>query len=203
MSSVRVACALLCSIAAIGCGGRGVAGTSLGPLPAAAMCAATPVAATEVNSVASAGETNDTTCASVVHVLTWKRAAAKAACASPLDCTPACVACPDGKHHALAAWCDHGSCATADDVACMVAGSSLESCGFPSSVGTCPYKGVEHLPGDQWTDGCLSCSCGVPGSKSQGVLCFSMTACADGSADAMDADATDTDATDAAIASER
>jgi hypothetical protein len=63
---------------------------------------------------------------------------------------------------------------------------TLSSVACRSSPGTCPYKGVEHQPGDQWTDGCLSCSCGVPGSKSQGVLCL-MTACADGSTDAADA----------------
>jgi hypothetical protein len=173
MSSLRVACAVLLSIAAIGCGGGDVAGTSLGPLPAAAMCATAPVAETEANSVASVGETNDTTCASVVHVFTWRMDAAKVACASPLDCTPVCVACPDGKHHALAAWCDQGVCASSADVACMVAGSSLESCGFPSSAGTCPDAGVEAC-----ADGSVD------------------AADADGSADATDADGS-ADATDA------
>jgi hypothetical protein len=99
-----------------------------GGLPPAAMCTSTPVTATEANSVASLGENIDTTCASVVGIFAWKMHATGSACTSPLDCSPVCCPCPNGTQHTLAAWCDHGQCATGDRVSCMVLGSPLKSC---------------------------------------------------------------------------
>jgi hypothetical protein len=87
------------------------------------MCADAPVAATEASSVAEVSENVDTTCASVVDFYTWKMGATGSACSAPLDCTPVCCPCPDGTHHALAGWCDHGQCAAPADVACMIAGT--------------------------------------------------------------------------------
>ena len=86
------------------------------------------MAATEASSVDSISENVDTTCASVVGYLAWKSGAAGDACTTPLDCSPVCVPCPNGTHHTLASWCDHGVCAAPDDVACMVAGTPLKSC---------------------------------------------------------------------------
>ena len=55
-----------------------------------------------------------------------------------------------------------------------------------TSPGECTYKGKMVAPESQVVDGCLSCSCGVPGSKSQGLLCLPLAGCVDGGADGSD-----------------
>src|SRR4029079_17015754 len=99
------------------------------PLPSAAMCTGPDQTATEANSVASVSENVDTTCASVVGFEHWKMGATGSACTDPLDCSPACCPCPNGTHHTLAAWCNQGQCAAPADVACMIEGTPLASCG--------------------------------------------------------------------------
>jgi hypothetical protein len=54
------------------------------------------------------------------------------------------------------------------------------ACG-PSS--DCTYKGKKYAPESMWLDACLACSCGVPGSKSQGVMCLPIQSCTDGGED--------------------
>lgn len=61
----------------------------------------------------------------------------------------------------------------------LLMGLPALGCGSPS--GACLYKGASHPPETGWTDGCLSCSCGVPGSKSAGVLCVATLCGPDGS----------------------
>jgi hypothetical protein len=97
-------------------------------LPLAATCTGPAEMATEANSVASISENVDATCASVQGFETWKMGATGSACTDPLDCTPVCCPCPNGTHHTLAAWCNQGQCAAAADVACMIAGTTLNSC---------------------------------------------------------------------------
>ena len=117
-------------------GAAGSAGAGGFAAPPAAVCTSTPVAATEANSVDSLGEDVDATCASVAGILNWKLEPAGSNCTSPLDCSPVCSPCPNGKQHALTAWCDHGQCATADRVSCMVLGTPLKSCGTPGTGGS-------------------------------------------------------------------
>jgi hypothetical protein len=99
------------------------------PLPPAALCTGAAETATEANSVASISENVDTTCASVVGSEHWKMGATGSPCTGPLDCTPVCCPCPNGTHHTLATWCNQGQCAAAADVACMIEGTPLASCG--------------------------------------------------------------------------
>jgi hypothetical protein len=87
------------------------------------MCAGAAETATESDSVASISENVDTTCASVVSYTTWKNGAVGSSCVQPLDCTPVCCPCPNGTHHTLAGWCNHGQCAAPGEVACMVQGT--------------------------------------------------------------------------------
>ena len=109
--------------------GAGCSGTSSGgPLPPAATCDATPVSATAPNSVTSISENVDSTCASVVGKAPWKAGAPGAPCADGLDCAPVCVPCKNGTHHTLATWCNNGVCETPGHVACMVLGTTLQSC---------------------------------------------------------------------------
>jgi hypothetical protein len=98
-------------------------------LPPAATCTGPALQATETNSVISVSEVVDITCASVVGYAEWRSGAGGAACASPLDCAPTCVPCPTGSRHTLASWCNHGVCASSDDVACAILGTPLKSCG--------------------------------------------------------------------------
>jgi len=101
-------------------------------LPPAATCTGAPVAATESQSIDSISENVDSTCASVVGYLPWKTFVAGDACTTPTDCSPVCVPCPNGTYHTLASWCDHGKCAAAGDVACVIAGTpGLKSCASP------------------------------------------------------------------------
>jgi uncharacterized protein DUF1566 len=116
-------------------GAAGSAGAGGTTAPPAATCTSTPVAATEANSVDSLGEDVDATCASVAGILDWRMKAAGSSCTSPLDCSPVCSPCPNGSQHALTAWCDHGQCATADRVSCMVLGTPLKSCGSVAGTG--------------------------------------------------------------------
>jgi hypothetical protein len=98
-------------------------------VPPAATCTGTPVAATEAQSVDSVSEDVDATCESVAGFIDWKMGATGSACTGPSDCAPVCVPCPNGTHHSLASWCNHGDCAAPADVACMIAGTpSLASC---------------------------------------------------------------------------
>jgi hypothetical protein len=133
---VRVACAILLFAS---CGkSNGLQPSDDGggkTVPPAATCAGSPVTAMEANSVDSISENVDTTCVSVVGYLPWKSGAAGDACTSPTDCAPVCVPCPSGAKHTLASWCDHGHCAAAGDVACMVLGSPLKSCGTAGGTG--------------------------------------------------------------------
>jgi hypothetical protein len=113
-------------------GGGGGAGGAGGSLPPAATCAGAPVMATEAKSVDSISENVDQTCASVAGDVPWKMGATGSACTTPNDCSPVCVPCPNGTHHSLATWCDHGTCAAPGDVACMVLGTpGLASCSSP------------------------------------------------------------------------
>jgi hypothetical protein len=109
-------------------------GKSNGLLPAveaplAATCTGQVLTATENSSVDSISENVDKTCVSVVDAVNWQYAVTGAACKTPADCTPVCVPCPNGTHHSLASWCNHGKCAAPAEVACMVAGTpGLASC---------------------------------------------------------------------------
>jgi hypothetical protein len=58
----------------------------------------------------------------------------------------------------------------------------LAACNSTPS-GECTYKGMKVAPESQVVDGCLVCNCGVPGSKSQGLMCFPLMGCVDGGAD--------------------
>jgi hypothetical protein len=101
-------------------------------VPPAATCTGAPEMPTEANSVDSISENVDATCAAVAGYLPWKSGATGSACTDPVDCSPVCVPCPNGTHHTLASWCNHGACAAPGDVACMVAGTpSLKSCSSP------------------------------------------------------------------------
>jgi hypothetical protein len=51
-----------------------------------------------------------------------------------------------------------------------------------SSSGDCTYKGKKVSVGESVVDGCVMCSCGVPGSKSQGLTCLPIVGC-DGGTD--------------------
>jgi hypothetical protein len=113
------------SIALVACGSTTPGSSDGGSLPAAATCSGAGIQVTEARSVTSLGENVDTTCASVVGFMTWKMGAAGSACVTPSDCTPVCCPCPNGTHHSLTAWCDHGLCATPDEVACVVKGTAL------------------------------------------------------------------------------
>jgi hypothetical protein len=92
-------------------------------LPPAATCMGMPILDMEAKSVDSISENVDSTCASVMAYLPWKMGAAGSACATPTDCAPVCVPCPNGTHHTLASWCSHGQCAAPGDVACMIQGT--------------------------------------------------------------------------------
>jgi len=92
-------------------------------VPPSATCSGAPQASTEARSVDSISENVDSTCASVAGYLPWKNGATGSACTDPGDCTPVCVPCPNGTHHALSSWCNHGVCAGPEDVACVVAGT--------------------------------------------------------------------------------
>lgn len=127
-----------CAVGLVGCVGLLLVATSCGKsngllppadgsasgLPPAASCTATPVAVTEAKSLDSISENVDATCAAVVGFVDWKMNATGAACATPTDCSPVCVPCPNGTHHSFATWCNHGLCAAPADVACAVAGTS-------------------------------------------------------------------------------
>lgn len=103
-----------------------------GGVPPAATCSGSPETATGAKSVDSISEDVDTTCASVAGYLSWKMGATGSVCTDPVDCSPVCVPCPDGSHHTLASWCNGGTCAAPGDVACMVLGTPLKSCGTSS-----------------------------------------------------------------------
>jgi hypothetical protein len=96
-------------------------------LPPAALCTGAPVSTTEKASINSLGENVDLTCASVVGILNWRMGATGSSCTSPLDCTPVCCPCPNGTHHSLTAWCDHGLCAAPEAVACALLGTPVGS----------------------------------------------------------------------------
>lgn len=113
---------------AVGCASSSTGGSS-GPPPPAATCNASPVLATGSNVVSAAGENVDTTCASVDGYFPWKSGAAGSACTDPLDCAPVCCPCANGTHHALATWCNAGTCAAPETVCCMVLGTPLKACG--------------------------------------------------------------------------
>jgi hypothetical protein len=108
-----------------GVGGTGGTAGSSNGVPPSATCTAGPVMSTEARSIDSIGENVDTTCVSVVGFLPWKMAATGATCTTPTDCSPVCVACPNGTHHALASWCNHGKCASPEAVSCVVLGTPL------------------------------------------------------------------------------
>jgi hypothetical protein len=98
-------------------------------LPPAATCTGAPLVDAEAMSADSISENVDATCASVAGYLPWKMLATGAACVSPNDCSPVCVPCPNGTHHTLASWCNHGQCAAPGDVACMIEGTTgFKSC---------------------------------------------------------------------------
>ena len=115
-------------VASLSFGGGCSSSSSGGPLPPAATCDATPVAATAPNSVTSISENVDSTCESVVGKAPWKAGAPGAQCTNGLDCAPVCVPCKSGTHHTLATWCNNGLCETPGRVACMVLGTALQSC---------------------------------------------------------------------------
>jgi hypothetical protein len=113
----------------VGCGkSNGLLPPNDAAVPPAATCTGAPEMATEDKSVDSISENVDSTCARVAGYLPWKMGAAGSPCTDPVDCSPVCVPCPNGTHYTLASWCNHGTCAAAGDVACMVQGTTLASC---------------------------------------------------------------------------
>jgi hypothetical protein len=97
--------------------------------PPAATCTGGPTTVTESRSIDSISENVDGTCASVVGFVMWKMGATGSSCSDPSDCTPVCCPCPNGTHHSLATWCNHGTCAAGTDACCAILGTSgLASC---------------------------------------------------------------------------
>jgi hypothetical protein len=64
--------------------------------------------------------------------------------------------------------------------------AALQAACNSTPAGECTYKGKQVAPETQLVDGCLICSCGVPGSKSQGLLCVPLMGCVDGGTDGSD-----------------
>lgn len=103
--------------------------TSPSTVPPAASCTATPITVTEPRSIDSISENVDTTCASVAGYLSWKNGATGSACTDPIDCSPVCCPCPNGTHHTLATWCNHGVCASPQEACCAISGTAgLQGC---------------------------------------------------------------------------
>ena len=115
---------------ASGCGSKSEQ-EQAGPPAIGPACTADPVTVVEPGSIDSIGDTLANGCAEDTGFVAWKSAAVGASCQSPTDCAPVCCQCGTAGREALTSWCDHGMCATAEQVCCALLGTSLHSCGAP------------------------------------------------------------------------
>jgi len=105
----------------------GACGSGKDPADSPQGCPTGPVQVTAPNSLASASVTG--ACEGATTLVNWSNGAAGSACTDARQCAPTCCYCPTEGRSALTSWCDHGRCATANDVCCAVAGTPLKSCG--------------------------------------------------------------------------
>jgi len=91
-------------------------------------CTGSPISVTEMDAVDSAGDTLNNICLLDGESVSWKTGAPGTGCQGPADCAPVCCQCAAAGHEALTSWCDHGTCATAEQVCCALLGTTLHSC---------------------------------------------------------------------------
>lgn len=90
-------------------------------------CPGAPIDVPQPTSLASASRAG--ACEGATALVQWGDRAQGAACTAATQCQPTCCQCGAKDQSALISWCNHGRCATPNEVCCALAGTPLKSCG--------------------------------------------------------------------------